>query len=132
MHIVGLLMHDEADRERLKESLITMHQTVVEYQSSTQMMGEVLAAHHNGRELPIGILMLDLVQPNEISGVEVIERLRQHVPAEKLAFILLIGDSPEDKRLAEAHLLDVAKIRKPLMALKMFTKLKENHMVVYG
>lgn len=71
--------------------------------------------------LPYDLITIDLFLPGNISGLEVITRIRQAIPADKLPIIVITGAGDKDIEQVKTNFPGMPLLRKPF---KMITLLQ--------
>ena len=80
-----------------------------------------LAAPDDQHALPYDLLIVDLLLPGKLSGLETIQRIQQFIPHQRLPIIVISAISQNELEEVKTNLPDVPLLRKPF---KMHTLLQ--------
>jgi len=85
---IGLLEDNPGTIEYLKTALELAGHTVSAHTQGTSLLETLITAYSPGAPLPYDLVLVDLLLPG-LSGLEVINRIRQIIPPERLPLIIV-------------------------------------------
>lgn len=69
--------------------------------------------------LPFDLILVDLLLPGDISGLQAIQVIRQAIPQERLPVIIVSASGQKELDSAQAQLPDTPIIRKPFKIMEL-------------
>jgi DNA-binding response OmpR family regulator len=115
------LLEDNPVNQEFMQTLLTMegHQ-VFPFHDATFFLSNLAAAWHSVGALPYTFAILDLMLPGPLSGLDVIQRIREtYPPAARLPLIVISGAGLNLLQEVESHFPDVPVLRKPFRTYEL-------------
>ena len=110
---IGLLEDNPAIVDWMTTALAMAGHIVYTYPESTSFLECLLPSRGLHNHLPFDLAIVDLHLPGEMSGREVIARIRQTFPAKILPIIVVTGASQSELANIQANFPEVPILRKP-------------------
>ena len=118
---IGLLEDNPAILDYLSIALRLAGHHVYSYPESTPLLETLQRAVTSPQPLPFDLLIIDLLLPGPISGLETIRRVQQSIAFERLPIIIISAISQDELEQVKINLPHIPLLRKPF---KMHTLLQ--------
>jgi two-component system, OmpR family, response regulator len=120
---IAVLDDNPAISEMLQLSLELAGHTVIAYTSPSKFLADINAQVSAIASAPFDLIIVDLLLPERISGVEVIHRVRKVFP--DLPVILISAGSSQEIEAARKALPTVIVLRKPFKMATLLAMIQE-------
>lgn len=110
---IGLLEDNPAIVDWMTTALAMAGHIVYTYSESASFLEGLLPCRGLHHHLPFDLAIVDLHLPGEMSGQEVIARIRQTLPARLLPIIVVTGASQSELANLQANFPEIPILRKP-------------------
>jgi len=110
---IGLLEDNQAIVDWMTTALAMAGHVVYSYSEGASFLEGLLPGRGSQNHLPFELAIVDLHLPGEMSGREVIARIRQTLPARILPIIVVTGASQSELANVQANFPEVPILRKP-------------------
>ncbi|HLH62768.1 MAG TPA: response regulator [Ktedonobacteraceae bacterium] len=74
---------------------------------------------------PYDLVIVDLLLPGDMSGVEAIDRIRQSIPPETLPIVIVSACSQDELAQVKARFPDIPAVRKPFKMSKLLQTINQ-------
>jgi len=126
---IGVLEDNPAILDYMAIALEMEGHHVQTFTHSTPLIEALLTGSNIRYPLPYDLIVVDLLLPGSITGVETIKYIQQVIPLNKLPIIIISAGSKEELESVKASLPDVPILRKPFRMstlLEMIESLDES------
>lgn len=120
---IGIVEDNAVISEMLQAALQLSGNEVVIYSNAQECINALISAHWQNEKLH-DIVLTDLDLGQSIDGAEMIRRVRQFIPAEELAFLMMSGHDLVEQNLLKQNLLDIRVLLKPIKPSELLKELK--------
>ena len=112
---IGLLEDNLAIADYLSIALEMAGHNVHTYTYGSSLLENLGSSMVGGlhASLPYDLIIVDLLLPGDISGLEAIQQIQRAIPHERLPIIIISAGSHDELEQARAILPDVPLLRKP-------------------
>lgn len=110
---IGLLEDNPSILDYMKIALEMAGYKVTTYFNSSSLLDALFAEADISATLPFDLVIIDLLLPGKISGLETISRIQQAFPQEKLSIIVISASSQDDLDQLKVSLPHIPFLRKP-------------------
>lgn len=112
---IGLLEDNLAIADYLSIALEMAGHNVYTYTYGSSLLEKLGSSMLGGLHAPLphDLIIVDLLLPGDISGLEAIQQIQRAIPHERLPIIIISAGSQDELEQARAILPDVPLLRKP-------------------
>lgn len=128
---IGLLEDNPAILDYMSTALGIAGHNVYTYTDSPSFLATLFHPTGVRSPLPYDLVIVDLLLPGNMSGVEAIHRIRQTIPPQRLPIIIVSACSQDELTQVKARFPHVPILRKPFK-INSLLQLIENVMAIQG
>lgn len=111
---IALLEDNPSNQDFMQTLLVMMGHEVFPYEDATSFLTALATAWHSDGRLPYTFAILDLMLPGSLSGLDVIQYIREtYPPSARLPLIVISGAGHNLLKEVQTRFPDVPVIRKP-------------------
>lgn len=110
---IGLLEDNPAILDYMTVALEMARHEVLTYTEGASLIETLLSGSEVRRPLAYDLIIVDLLLPGDISGLETIKCIQEVIPPSQLPVIIISAGSQEEIDSVQATLPDVPVLRKP-------------------
>ena len=122
---IALLEDNPSILDYLSRALEMMGHTVHKYPNSASLLETLFDGEHVHAPLPYDLLLVDLLLPGNISGLEAIHTIRRAIPQELLPIVIISACSQKELEEAHRELPSVPIVRKPFRIQELLQTIDE-------
>jgi len=122
---IALLEDNPSILDYLSRALEMMGHTVHKYPDSTSLLDTLFNGERARTPLPYDLLLVDLLLPGNISGLEAIHTIRRAIPQELLPIVIISACSQKELEEVHRQLPSVPIVRKPFRIQELLQTIDE-------
>lgn len=122
---IALLEDNPSILDYLSRALEMMGHTVHKYTISASLLETLFHGESVRAPLPYDLLLVDILLPGSISGVEAIHTIRRDIPQELLPIVIISACSQKELEEAHRQLPSVPILRKPFRIQELLQTIDE-------
>ncbi|TMD83762.1 MAG: response regulator [Chloroflexi bacterium] len=124
---IGLLEDNSAIHEYLTTVLQLSGHTVSTHTDGLSLLDELLAEQSAETPLPYDLVIVDILLPGTLSGLAVINSIRQNIPPETLPIIVVSAASQHQLEQIRERFPDVQVLQKPFPMKTLLELIESKH-----
>ncbi len=110
---IAILEDNQAILDMVTIALEMQGHTISTHMDSSSLLRTLFAESNYGRVLPYDLLIVDMMLPGEMSGLQTVEYIHNSISPNKLPAIIITGVSQAEVERIKVSLPTVPVIRKP-------------------
>ena len=122
---IALLEDNPSILDYLSRALEMIGHTVHKYTSSASLLESLFYEDSARVPLPYDLLLVDLLLPGSMSGIEAIHAIRKVIPRERLPIIIISACSQKELEQAQRELPHIPIVRKPFRMQELLQVIDE-------